>query len=191
MAPLVLSLFLALTAHAGEKELLKKYPKLFSRKGEVLTIVTGKGNREYKNNRSDSDAALTARLMEYKKDLNLALVNLNYYESGDIALVSLATNEVVLVNAAPKWKQGAFASATSSDGYGDPGQLQIGFCDENSCKVAEDRQGFFGPAKFPDANTVEAETLGEPDKEFKAGKRLGKIVCKLDRAQKTVACAAK
>jgi|GEM_PF-3789077 len=180
---LLLGALCSLSAHASERELLEKYPKLFQRKKETeLTVIHDKGQKIYKDNFKEGDSYDLTRLNNYYPELRVVELEHQLYHSMSYELVALKPNMRVLIGTEePTWKDGMFASSTEASAKGRPGKLVVGYCELAGCWKLAEKEGKWGPVDLVGNDTLEVNYLG-------SGKAKTRLSCKMTRKTKKVIC---
>lgn len=163
----MLALVFAVFAFAGEPELLKKYPKLFERSGDTLTVFTAHDSRKYQDSWEETgDDRVVTRLESYDPKLKVVVLSHRFRHGESDDILSLATGKTLHVGSVPpEWFNGIFATYAP--------RLLIGLCDKHGCDKLLERDGsdwtFHG--------------LGHDQLQVSE-----KVTCKVNRRKRTAEC---
>ncbi len=154
------SLLLPAPALAGEKELLKKYPKLFSRKGKqlLLSIEGQKAPRAFTDNSTEGESYSENKLFSYIGRHKVAVIQTFGVEHGDYTLVSLRTGLELRVAEKPLWNKNldAFVSVNEGEYADDKKGLQLGLCNGKECRLVLEKDGRYSLPKWTSAYRFQA-----------------------------------
>jgi hypothetical protein len=163
----MLIFLLATLALAGEPELLQKYPKVFQRSGDTLTVTTKHDSKKYQDSIESEDGRVRTTVEDYFPKAKAAVLRHAFVGSELFDVVSLATGHALHAGAeAPAWKNGVFAAAVK-------GSVMIGLCDATDCTKLLEQAGS-GPFDFLAHDKV------------KIGDR---VVCTVKRSARTASCS--
>lgn len=163
-----LALLLSAHALASEPELLQKYPKIFQRRGDTLTLFINGDSKKYQDALDGDDGRVRTTAVEYFPAAKAAVLRHAFVGSELYDVVSTVSGRAIHAGSeAPQWKNGVFASP------GGP-RLLIGLCDSRGCEKLVD-EAASGPAEILSRDRIR---MGESR------------ICKVNRRARTAACAA-
>lgn len=162
MKALALTLALSLISHrafAGEKELVKAYPKLFQRAGAKLTLqLAEKKAKVFTNDARFGSSYSEHSLVNYYPKRRLAVVQHFYNEGGDYTLLSLATGKELKLAEKPVWnkERSLFVAVNEGEFEGDKRGLQLGHCDAKECRLLLEKDGRYTRPKWLGNHAIQA-----------------------------------
>ena len=110
----------ATPACKDEKGCIKQFPNVFLRKKNVLWLKLQNGKaKTFTNDNSDGDAYRKYSAAAFYPQWNVAIIEVGYYEGGDVLVVSTSTGSSVTPLAWPHFSPNGkeFASVTSCQAY--------------------------------------------------------------------------
>jgi hypothetical protein len=163
----MLVLLLATLAFAAEPELLQKYPKVFQRNGDTLTVTTKTDSKKYRDSIEGDDGRVRTTVEAYFPKARAAILRHAFVGSELYDVVSLTTGHALHAGGeTPLWKNGLFAALVKSTAV-------IGLCDARDCTILTKLAGS-GPLELLARDQVK---IGEGE------------ICVVKRAARTVTCS--
>jgi hypothetical protein len=178
---------------ASEKALLKKYPKLFSRKGGTIELKLEDGKKKtLKDNPEQGQEYRAHHLFDYLPKHKTALVQRFYIEGGDFVFVSLKDGAEIEIAQKPVWnqKRDLFVSVNEGEYENDKSGLQLGFCESGAknsgCRLVLEKDGRYSLAKWVTNDRLQA-TNRIPSADGGEG-IVAKVRCTYQRKSKKAVC---